>query len=421
MVTGEHADPNGEITGDYNGQKYIGSDGSIWTWTLGSDSSGGTYYLNHNIVEGGVVGTIIYEKGLQLYFEKDNLNPSNWPSSFTQLAFDKYDINSNDRSAELINATSIRIEVDSENWAEYSVAYHSVINPAFPSGSYEMYKFQSVTLTDSAGNRPAQVPYSEDPAYYTLITNLSAEGSGTNSWVLSGSLLGASGTSGTSGTSGRDGNHGWGVTMQGQVSNASELPTEGNSNGDAYITQDDDALWIWTEVDGWMSGGSIQGPSGTSGTSGINGSQGEPGADGTSGTSGRDGTSAAGSLVTYSIQVNMVSGSINSERPIESVMGPDGMLFDGDSWSVSEWNITKLGNNLTLTHPLGSRLLNATAYGKNGGNYFHVPIAGKTASQFSLVQDQFSTVAAFNAVTSINTGAATAGTTTIDIVFQVAI
>jgi hypothetical protein len=117
----------------------------------------------------------------------------------------------------------------------------------------------------------------------------------------------------------------------------------------------------------------------------------------------------------------MVSGSINSERPIESVMGPDGMLFDGDSWSVPEWNITKLGNNLTLMHPLGSRLLNATAYGKNGDNYFHVPIAGKTASQFSLVQDQFSTVAAFNAVTSINTGAATSGTTTIDIVFQVAI
>ena len=86
---------------------------------------------------------------------------------------------------------------------------------------------------------------------------------------------GNTGSQGTQGSTGSQGNPGWGVSMQGQVSKSSDLPSSGNSDGDAYIVQFDDSIWVFTTVDGWMSGGSIQGPQGIKGNTGSQGPGGQ--------------------------------------------------------------------------------------------------------------------------------------------------
>ena len=63
--------------------------------------------------------------------------------------------------------------------------------------------------------------------------------------------------------------------MQGSVPTSADLPTTGNAQGDAYIVQEDDSLWIYDGTT-FISGGSIQGPVGPEGPQGV---QGETGAD----------------------------------------------------------------------------------------------------------------------------------------------
>ena len=99
---------------------------------------------------------------------------------------------------------------------------------------------------------------------------------------------GTSGTSGIDGNDGNDGAPGVGINFKGNVPTQENLP-EIAEDGDAYITEDTDSLWIWNG-ENWIDGGSIQGPAGTSGTSGVDGSKGDQGDSGTSGTSGVDGS-----------------------------------------------------------------------------------------------------------------------------------
>ena len=58
--------------------------------------------------------------------------------------------------------------------------------------------------------------------------------------------------------------------MQGAVNTVGDLPASGNAQGDAYINQTDDSLWIWNGTQ-WISGGSIQGPQGIQGVAGATG------------------------------------------------------------------------------------------------------------------------------------------------------
>ena len=85
--------------------------------------------------------------------------------------------------------------------------------------------------------------------------------------------------------------------MKGSVAAVGNLPANGNDQGDAYINQTDDSLWIWNGTT-WISGGSIQGPQGIQGATGSQGIQGNPGADGADGADGAAGakgdTGAAG-------------------------------------------------------------------------------------------------------------------------------
>ena len=62
--------------------------------------------------------------------------------------------------------------------------------------------------------------------------------------------------------------------MQGSVATSGQLPTSGNAQGDAYIVQADDSLWIW-DGSAWVSGGSIQGPQGAPGAPGATGPAGQ--------------------------------------------------------------------------------------------------------------------------------------------------
>lgn len=61
--------------------------------------------------------------------------------------------------------------------------------------------------------------------------------------------------------------------FKGQVPLVADLPSSGNSAGDAYIVQEDDSFQVWNGTE-WISGGSIGGIAGTNGTNGENGADG---------------------------------------------------------------------------------------------------------------------------------------------------
>jgi hypothetical protein len=105
---------------------------------------------------------------------------------------------------------------------------------------------------------------------------------------------GSTGPQGPQGTQGVQGPAGSGVTMKGSVPTSASLPASGNAQGDAYIVQVDDSLWLW-DGSKWVSGGSIQGPQGQQGVQGPQGAtgsqgpKGDPGAQGTTGSQGPKG------------------------------------------------------------------------------------------------------------------------------------
>lgn len=76
------------------------------------------------------------------------------------------------------------------------------------------------------------------------------------------------------------------VTLQASVPTASDLPTTGNTAGDARITVDTGDLWVW---DGavWFNAGPIQGPPGVAGAPGPQGPAGPPGPVGEAPTDGQ--------------------------------------------------------------------------------------------------------------------------------------
>jgi Collagen triple helix repeat (20 copies) len=133
------------------------------------------------------------------------------------------------------------------------------------------------------------------------------------------------GVQGVQGPVGPQGATGTGITMQGSVPTEAQLPPTGNTQGDAYLVQADDSLWIWDGT-AWISGGSIQGPpgatgpQGTQGPAGPTGATGEQGPQGIQGTTGPQGATGADSTVpgppTYAI--------ISDAAPVNA---PDGSLW----------------------------------------------------------------------------------------------
>lgn len=83
---------------------------------------------------------------------------------------------------------------------------------------------------------------------------------------------GLAGADGAPGATGAQGSAGTGITFKGSVATEADLP-DGEANGDAYLVEADDSLWIWDGLD-YVSGGAIQGPPGNAGADGSVGERG---------------------------------------------------------------------------------------------------------------------------------------------------
>jgi hypothetical protein len=101
-------------------------------------------------------------------------------------------------------------------------------------------------------------------------------------------VAGPTGASGIQGIQGIQGEAGLGINFKGQVATVEDLPLPADQ-GDAYIVQADDSFWVYDETDGWVNGGSIQGPQGIEGPMGATGPAGATGATGEAGATGATG------------------------------------------------------------------------------------------------------------------------------------
>ena len=138
---------------------------------------------------------------------------------------------------------------------------------------------------------------------------------------------GVKGDTGSQGPQGIQGQTGTGVTMKGSVATVGNLPTVGNVQGDAYIVQADDSMWLWDGTK-WVSGGSIQGPQGTQGPQGNVGPQGLQGVKGDQGIQGTQGP--IGLTGSQGIQGDTgsqgIQGPTGSTGPASTVPGPQGPI-----------------------------------------------------------------------------------------------
>lgn len=83
---------------------------------------------------------------------------------------------------------------------------------------------------------------------------------------------GPAGVDGAPGEPGPQGTAGTGIQFKGSVATSNDLPSDA-ADGDAYLTEDDDHLWIWNGSE-WTDGGNIQGPPGAAGAAGQDGTRG---------------------------------------------------------------------------------------------------------------------------------------------------
>ena len=175
---------------------------------------------------------------------------------------------------------------------------------------------------------------------------------------------GANGTNGTNGTNGIDGQDGaqgvagadgTSINILGTVANCSGLPTSGNTSGDLYVLDADDAGcsygagtagdgYVWTSGNTWLNIGPLRGPQGIQGVQGAQGPAGADGVDGTNGTNGAPG--ATGQQGPQGIQgptgpsggvTSVTAGSNISVTPLSigdvTVSAPNAIVNTGDTFT----------------------------------------------------------------------------------------
>lgn len=97
---------------------------------------------------------------------------------------------------------------------------------------------------------------------------------------------GPTGPTGPAGATGPQGPAGAGITLKGAVPSApGGLPASGNTQGDAYLSEDTGHLWVWDGTQ-WVDGGPFQGPAGPAGPAGAEGPTGPTGPAGAQGNPG---------------------------------------------------------------------------------------------------------------------------------------
>ena len=119
-------------------------------------------------------------------------------------------------------------------------------------------------------------------------------------------LTGSQGTTGLEGPPGQVGGQGapgadgTSISILGTVANCAGLPTTGNTIGDLYILDADDAAcsygagvagdgYVWTAGNTWLNIGPLRGPEGVQGVTGTDGTDGADGVDGVQGAQGIEG------------------------------------------------------------------------------------------------------------------------------------
>lgn len=125
---------------------------------------------------------------------------------------------------------------------------------------------------------------------------------------------GPDGVAGPAGPAGPEGPAGTGVDIKGSVPDEASLPTDGNSEGDAYISEDTGHLFVWDGA-AWVDSGEIRGPAGPEGPAGAAGPAGADGADGPAGSRG------TGWFVGSGAPAEPVAGSIAGDLYLDSTTG----------------------------------------------------------------------------------------------------
>ena len=111
---------------------------------------------------------------------------------------------------------------------------------------------------------------------------------------------GATGIQGQAGPQGSAGADGTSISVLGTVANCLGLPTSGNTSGDLYVLDSDDAScsygagtagdgYVWTSGNTWLNIGPLRGPKGIQGVQGAAGAQGVQGNTGSQGPQGPQG------------------------------------------------------------------------------------------------------------------------------------
>lgn len=146
----------------------------------------------------------------------------------------------------------------------------------------------------------------------------------------------ASTVSGPTGPTGATGPQGGGITYKGTVASSGSLPSSGNLVGDAYVTTDNDHLWVWNGST-WVDNGPIAftgptGPTGQTGATGATGAvgptgpQGIQGVQGDIGPTGPTGATGATGLIgpTGSTGATGATGPTGPTGAASTVAGPTG-------------------------------------------------------------------------------------------------
>lgn len=101
---------------------------------------------------------------------------------------------------------------------------------------------------------------------------------------------GATGPTGPQGIQGAEGPPGTGIDIKGTVASSGDLPSSGNSDGDAWVASDTGHMWVWDANSGtWIDAGKVQGPPGPAGPQGAAGATGAQGPQGPKGDTGAQG------------------------------------------------------------------------------------------------------------------------------------
>lgn len=123
---------------------------------------------------------------------------------------------------------------------------------------------------------------------------------------------------------GPQGQDGIGLIIKGSFTDTSFLPTEGNTEGDTYIIQDQ--MWVWTgDASGWQPVGQV----GPQGPKGDTGEQGPQGIQGPKGDPGNDATALS------------IKGEVNSSSELPATGNTTGDAYfvgnDIYAWLNNEW------------------------------------------------------------------------------------